>query len=310
MTEDTALMERDEEALQRQEEDANSVAHVLRQNQLIDELLSQAMKKDVHYGVIPGTGKKPSLLKPGAEALMRLFRLAPRYRRRETDLGDGHFKVDFVCELYHIPTGEFRGEGVGTASTMESKYRWRYDDIDTGRPVPKEYWNNRDPSVIGGKSFKVKKIDNEWRIIQRGERVENPDIADQYNTVMKMGKKRAQVDAVLTATGASAVFTQDIEETVEQETPSERPTQAQQGSPEGNYGAWDGQLVIKSGKQQGKKWADTPLDWIEHLVTKGNAMAQKELARRATVEAQGQVGGAPELPPEPTPWDDQDPRFR
>ena len=43
-------------------------------------------------------------------------------------------------------------------------------------------------------------------------RAENPDIADIYNTCLKMSKKRSVIDAVLTATGASAIFTQDIEE--------------------------------------------------------------------------------------------------
>jgi hypothetical protein len=32
------------------------------------------------------------------------------------------------------------------------------------------------------------------------------------NTVLKMAKKRAQIDAVLTATAASAIFTQDLED--------------------------------------------------------------------------------------------------
>ena len=33
-----------------------------------------------------------------------------------------------------------------------------------------------------------------------------------YNTVLKMAKKRALVDAVLTATAASDIFTQDLED--------------------------------------------------------------------------------------------------
>ncbi len=43
-------------------------------------------------------------------------------------------------------------------------------------------------------------------------RAENPDPADQYNTVLKMAKKRALVDAVLTATAASDCFAQDLED--------------------------------------------------------------------------------------------------
>ena len=43
-------------------------------------------------------------------------------------------------------------------------------------------------------------------------RVENSDLADTYNTVLKMAKKRALVDATLTATAASDIFTQDLED--------------------------------------------------------------------------------------------------
>ena len=43
--------------------------------------------------------------------------------------------------------------------------------------------------------------------------MENPDLADVYNTVLKIAKKRAHVDASLTATAASDIFTQDMEDT-------------------------------------------------------------------------------------------------
>ncbi len=43
-------------------------------------------------------------------------------------------------------------------------------------------------------------------------KLENDNPADDYNTVLKMAKKRALVDAVLTATAASDIFTQDLED--------------------------------------------------------------------------------------------------
>jgi hypothetical protein len=45
---------------------------------------------------------------------------------------------------------------------------------------------------------------------QSVEKVENENPADHYNTVLKMAKKRAFVDATITATAASDIFTQDI----------------------------------------------------------------------------------------------------
>ena len=40
----------------------------------------------------------------------------------------------------------------------------------------------------------------------------NEDLADQYNTVLKMANKRSLVAAVLNSTAASDIFTQDIED--------------------------------------------------------------------------------------------------
>jgi hypothetical protein len=43
----------------------------------------------------------------------------------------------------------------------------------------------------------------------------NPNLPDTYNTILKMACKRAQTAAVLTTTGASDIFTQDLEDAVE-----------------------------------------------------------------------------------------------
>lgn len=138
------------------------------------------MQENVHYGVIPGTGKKPTLLKPGAEMLCTQFRLAPSYTVDRSDLPGGHREYGVTCTLTKLDTGQVWAQGIGLCTTMESRYRYR----------------------------------NQWDGGQK-RRVENPDIADTYNTVLKMAKKRALVDATLTATGCSDMFTQDIEDFVQ-----------------------------------------------------------------------------------------------
>ena len=45
----------------------------------IQKIMEAVMKKDVHYGVVPGS-KKPSLWKPGAEVLGTTFRIAPSFQ--------------------------------------------------------------------------------------------------------------------------------------------------------------------------------------------------------------------------------------
>lgn len=179
----------------------------------IQDMMKQVMIEDVHYGKVPGCGDKPALLKPGAEKVGLMFGLAAKFTWVKTELPNGHREYEITCTL-ESRAGTVMGQGVGCCSTMESKYRYRGNEaVSTGKPVPRAYWdNNRDPSTIGGRGFVAQKIDGAWMICEKGEKKENPDIADVYNTVLKIGKKRAHVDAILTVTAASDIFTQDIEE--------------------------------------------------------------------------------------------------
>lgn len=201
-----------------------SVEEVIRQVAKVQRLMGEVLKDGEHYGKIPGCGDKPTLLKAGAEKLAFTFRLAPRFfgEREAIDLGNGHREYVIRCELYSIPTQRLMGEGLGSCSTMETKYRFRSGPkVGTGRPVPKEYWNMRSSEprkaqeIIGGKGFSVGKNEaGAWEITEQGEQAENPNIADVYNTVLKMAKKRAVVDATITALAVSDIFTQDLEEIV------------------------------------------------------------------------------------------------
>ena len=199
---------------------AMTVQQVLGQVALIQQIMGTAMKDGEHFGRIPGCGDKPTLLKPGAEKLCLTFRLAPTYDVDERNLDRDHREYRVQCTLSSILTGSFLGQGVGTCSTMEGKYRFRQGAAEpTDKPVPRAYWDIRgeDPAkaqeMIGGKGFSVRKVDGKgWMIAKGGEKVENDNPADNYNTVLKMAKKRALVDAVLTATAASDIFTQDLED--------------------------------------------------------------------------------------------------
>lgn len=195
------------------------------QVQLIQEIMRDVMKENEHYGKIPGCGDKNALFKSGAEKLNLTFRFDPDFQVEPIDMGGGHREYRVKCVMYSIITGRRQGSGVGSCSTMEAKYRYRVGPVEfTGRPVPKEYWDLRksDPKkaldLLGGKGFVTKKNDaGGWEIAKQGERVEHDNPADYYNTVLKMAKKRAMVDAVLTVTAASDIFTQDIEEMIEEE---------------------------------------------------------------------------------------------
>ena len=203
-------------------DDAISPTRLIEQVALIQNVMKSVMKDGEHFGKIPGCGDKPSLLKPGAEKLCFTFRMDPEFDIEVIDMGKGHREYRVKCTLFTINGGHRLGSGVGSASTMESKWRFRTGPMEsTRRSVPSGYWDQRksDPvkaqEALGGRGFGTKKIDGTWMIVKQGEKVEHDNPADVYNTVLKVGKKRAMVDAILTCTAASDIFTQDVEELVD-----------------------------------------------------------------------------------------------
>lgn len=193
------------------------------QVQLVQQAMKEVMVSDVHYGIIPGT-KKPTLYKSGAEKLCLLFRLRPSFKCEERDLGAGHKQYTFECQL-HDAKGGYIGQGVGSCSTLEAKYRWRRGEgVNTGKSLPNGYWDLKKTNapkaqaMLGGKGFFPKKDENgAWMIFKDGgDKMENPDIADVYNTCYKIAKKRCFVDATLTCTGASDCFDQDLDDAFEE----------------------------------------------------------------------------------------------
>jgi hypothetical protein len=193
---------------------------------LIKSIMNEVMVKDHHFGVIPGCGDKPTLLKPGAEKLSMTFRLRPIMDNDRDiaviDLPDHHREVRVYCHIVNAEGLEL-ATGVGCCSTMESKFRYRGGEkTGTGGAVPTKYWNlkkqgKKDEAMelLGGPGYGTGKIDGVWQICILGEKMENPDIADTYNTVLKMAKKRAYIDGILSATAASDIFTQDLEDMAE-----------------------------------------------------------------------------------------------
>ncbi len=218
---------------------ALSPATVVEQVKLIQHIMKDVMRKDEHYGAIPGVrvkeGEKPKmvLLKAGAEKLCFTFQLVPSFTINRTDHANGHREYEIICRLT-TRSGVLVAEGMGTCSTLEPKYRYR----SAGRKCPtcgaESIIKGREEygggwlcfAKKGGCGAKFQAGDKSIEGQEAGK-VENPDPAEQYNTVLKMGKKRAHVDATITACAASDIFTQDIEELPEYETPAPSQNQEQ-----------------------------------------------------------------------------------
>jgi hypothetical protein len=197
--------------------DELSIDDLVAQVQKIQTAMKTVMAEGEHYGVIPGTNK-PTLLKPGAEKLCLLFRLDPEPETIETYQGD-HLTVVSRTTLYHIPTGQRLGTGMGSCSTKETKYAYRNATRKCPACGKEAIIKGKEEYGGGWLCFKKKEgcgakfKDGDSAIeTQEAGRIINDDKADQYNTVLKMANKRSLVAAVLNVTAASDIFTQDLED--------------------------------------------------------------------------------------------------
>ncbi len=201
------------------QETALTAETLKRQVAIVREAQRAVMHRGHHYDKIPGCGDKPVLLKPGAEVIALTFQFAASYDDTITDLGNGHREYSIVCTLTHRPTGGYVGQGIGSCSTRETKYLYRKAEQscpECGKETiikgKREYgggWLCYQKKGGCGAKFKDgdPAIEN-----QNMGRVEHDNPADYFNTCLKMAKKRAFVDAILTSTAASDVFTQDLED--------------------------------------------------------------------------------------------------
>ena len=195
--------------------------------------VKEALKDGMDFQKLPNT-KHEVLLQPGAEKIALYFGARPEYVVTTTELGEGHVDYGIICNLYSHKSGFAVGQGLASACTMESKYRYRYID------VPKPEW----PDKAGGRILKQKGI-GKWKIEGQGNnkifywqmRQENPNIWDERHTVKLIAAKRAFIKAVRTMAGVSEIFTQDLDDfpnlrdVVEQEGGGKPPETAAPAAP-------------------------------------------------------------------------------
>ena len=241
---------------------AISILEMKSQVATIQAVMREVMHEDEHYGKIPGTDK-PTLLKPGAEKLGMVFRLRPEFEIIETWHPDGHLTVRVKCRLYHIPTSQLIGEGDGICSTKEKKYAYRNGQLkcpECGKAAvlkskkePEFYcWAKKDGC---GMTFP---LDDTRIVSQAVGSVPNDCIADCYNTVLKIGDKRAHVAAILTATAASDIFTQDLEDHMEAMAATQGLKEKQEKADATQAAAKAAQQAAQPPQQSGKAPNPTP----------------------------------------------------
>ena len=231
----------------------------LQRYQAFKDFVKGVLREGIDFGKNPGSDRD-TLLKPGAEKLCTFFGLTPRYVLevvvedwRGDKYGQPLFYYRFKCQLFR---GDLQmGEGIGSCSSWEAKYRYRWVDENAisrlgldkstlntrggaisefefainkaetsgqyGKPA--EYWAKWKQAIADGKARKINKAKKDGTTSPAYEmdmtmyRVPNSEFADIINTVQKIAQKRAYVAATLSATNASDYFTQDLEDYIEVE---------------------------------------------------------------------------------------------
>jgi len=179
-----------------QPQDIQTADQVQARIDLIQAVMKRSMKKDTHFGVIPFT-QKPTLYKAGSELLLATFHIAVEPEVEDLSTGDEiRYRVRAVGR--HQDSGIVLGTGVGEASSNEEKYKWRDAVCDEEYELAHDFRRRIKFQKTRQGVWKRKQI-----------RTEPADVA---NTILKMAKKRAQIDLTLTALAVSDIFTQDAED--------------------------------------------------------------------------------------------------
>jgi ribosomal protein L37AE/L43A len=181
------------------------IEQAIARRDLIVRAMKSLMKEGVDYGKIPGTDK-PALLQPGADKLCNLFGLTLQYdfwEKEEDWSGERHGGEPFF--YYQVRARVYRGdfllgEGVGSCSSWETKYRWRKAE----RTCPMCGKANIRKSREGG-WYCWRKTEGCGTVFQDGDqaiegqetgRKLNPDIFDAVNTILHARNTQAAASYV------------------------------------------------------------------------------------------------------------------
>lgn len=236
--------------------DSRAVTTTLSQIANFQKVIAASLRDGQDYGVIPGT-QKPTLLKPGAEKINMLLQTVPEYEflEKTVDFENDFFNYEIRCTLFRNVIADGNNirvaisQGVGSCNSHEKKYRYlNVSEKDLPAGIDKASLRSTTKTGRYG----------EYKTYQ----MENPDVASLANTILKMAKKRAYVDATLQLAALSDIFTQDIEDmdigtvnqppVVQKEAPA--PAPSRQPAPQAQSATRSGDLAgieVTFGKYKG-----------------------------------------------------------
>lgn len=195
-----------------------TIDHAIRRRAEMMKFTTDVLREGMDFGVIPGTGQKPTLLKPGAEKLCSFFGLQVdlSVADKMEDWTAGIFYYRYRCTI--LRDGVPLAVAEGSCNSKEKKYRYRKSDRTCPTCQKATIFKSKNPrdgyycwSKKGGCGATFKNGDRAIEDQPIGD-VENTEPFDLINTIQKMAQKRAHVAATLIAVNASEFFTQDMED--------------------------------------------------------------------------------------------------
>ena len=233
----------------------DNIANTMTKIAQMQNVVQKTLKQGQDYGEVPGTNK-PTLLKPGGEKICMLFGLNPEYEFLQTteDYDKEFFSYNIRCTLFR--NGQPVAQGVGSCNSKEKKYR--YINVDE---IPENYigYQEQFTDKYGRTKYKINNI----------------DVCSLVNTILKMAKKRAFIDAVLQVASLSEVFTQDLEDMgdlIQQENENSTMTLEQATAIKLSFGKYKGTTLGELVKQDGQY-----CDWLYSKNEKTDPVIKKAL---------------------------------
>lgn len=235
--------------------DIDNISTTMNKIAQMQAVVQKTLKQGHDFGEVPGTSK-PTLLKPGGEKICMLFGLNPEYEFLQVteDYDKEFFSYNIRCTLFR--NGQPVAQGVGSCNSKEKKYR--FINVDT---IPENYMG-------ASESFTDKYGRTKYKI-------NNPDICSLVNTILKMAKKRAFIDAVLQVASLSEVFTQDLEDMgdlIQQENENSTMTLEQATAIKLSFGKYKGLTLGELVKQDPQY-----CDWLYSKNEKTDPVIKKAL---------------------------------
>jgi hypothetical protein len=263
-------------------------------------MMKAVLRDGADYGVIPGTGSKPTLLKPGAEKLLQWFGFGHATERVESerDENGARLGVTYKCSV----TKAMQDGRVVTVATCEG-----YAGYDEDR------------FYTTAEQARAKAEANERKWAAKDNRPANPkkwESAAEYrapwNSVIKMAQKRALVGAALQATSGSTLFTQDLEDMRDADSGG---SQFAEAAGEAIMALADDVREALDKWWRGKRWPDpsrwSAEQWCAALQTAGYLTANREQPKRSAAQEQpaAPASGAAQEPGTGADSDDPEAEF-